>query len=265
MELLVVIGIPLILVVILVANGVLTNEGINNEIVPIFKFLMEKDYGFLLEVRYGAGIDVNVLFGKRLMNMALTFAMLLLILALLGQLTLIYAGAALVLAYLSFKDPYRKLKSYYKRNLSNINQMLPYYLKSLEILVQHYTVPVALAKSVNSAPFVFQEGLKRLIKRIDEGDFSVDPYMEFAKTYPVRDSMRMMRLLYRLSLGSQESKQEQLALFSRNVSVLQNKAREQKYQERLNTMENKTMIMLTCTGGGVLALLMFAMFSMMQI
>ena len=35
MELLVVIGIPLILVVILVANGVLTNEGINNEIVPI--------------------------------------------------------------------------------------------------------------------------------------------------------------------------------------------------------------------------------------
>ena len=143
--------------------------------------------------------------------------------------------------------------------------MLPYYLKSLEILVQHYTVPVAIAKSVNSAPEVFQEGLKQLVKRIDEGDSSVDPYMEFAKTYPVRDSMRMMRLLYRLSLGSQESKQEQLALFSRNVSVLQNKAREQKYQARLDKMEGKTMIMLTCTGGGVLALLMFAMMTMMQI
>ena len=89
--------------------------------------------------------------------------------------------------------------------------------------------------------------------------------MEFAKTYPVRDSMRMMRLLYRLSLGSQESKQEQLALFSRNVSVLQNKAREQKYQARLDKMEGKTMIMLTATGGGILALLMFAMMNMMQI
>ncbi len=265
MEVLVVAGIPAILVIILIANGVLTSDGISKEIVPIFKFMMEKDYAFLLEIRYGGGIDVNALFGRRLFNFALTFAFMILILALVGQLTLIYALVGLVVAFLMYKEPYNKLKSYYKRNLSNINQMLPYYLKSLEILVQHYTVPVAIAKSINSAPFVFQEGLKQLIKRIDEGDSTVDPYMEFAKTYPVRDSMRMMRLLYRLSLGSQESKQEQLALFSRNVSVLQNKAREQKYQARLDKMEGKTMIMLTCTGGGVLALLMFAMMNMMQI
>ena len=143
--------------------------------------------------------------------------------------------------------------------------MLPYYLKSLEILVQHYTVPVALARSIETAPEIFKSGLRTLVDKIEAGDSSVDPYMDFAKEYPVRDSMRMMRLLYRLSLGSQESKQEQLALFSRNVSVLQNKAREQKYQARLDKMEGKTMIMLTCTGGGVLALLMFAMMNMMQI
>ncbi len=264
-EILLVGGVPAILVIILVANGVLTSEGITKEIVPIFKFLMEKDYQFLLELRYGAGIDVNELFGKRLLTAGITFAFMILILALVGQLTLIYAFAAIAVAYLMYKQAYSKLKSYYKRNLSKINQMLPYYLKSLEILVQHYTVPVAIAKSVNTAPPIFKDGLKQLIKRIDDGESTVDPYMEFAKTYPVRDSMRMMRLLYRLSLGSQESKQEQLALFSRNVSVLQNKAREQKYQERLDQMESKTMIMLTCTGGGILALLMFAMLSMMSI
>lgn len=265
MELLVVIGIPAILVVILIANGVLTPEGMTENVVPIFKFMMEKDYEFLLKIRYGAGIDVNALFTKRLMTFGLTTAMGVLVLALAGQLTMIYALAAVALGFLMYKDSYNKLKSYYKRNLNNINQMLPYYLKSLEILVQHYTVPVAIAKSISAAPFVFQEGLKRLIAEIDSGNSTVDPYMEFAKTYPVRDSMRMMRLLYRLGLGSQESKQEQLALFARNVSVLQNKAREQKYQERLDKMENKTMIMLTCTGGGVLALLMFAMLSMMNI
>jgi len=265
MELLVVIGIPAILVVILIANGVLTPEGMAENVVPIFKFMMEKDYEFLLKIRYGAGIDVNALFTKRLMTFGLTTAMGVLVLALAGQLTMIYALAAVALGFLMYKDSYNKLKSYYKRNLNNINQMLPYYLKSLEILVQHYTVPVAIAKSISTAPFVFQEGLKRLIAEIDSGNSTVDPYMEFAKTYPVRDSMRMMRLLYRLGLGSQESKQEQLALFARNVSVLQNKAREQKYQERLDKMENKTMIMLTCTGGGVLALLMFAMLSMMNI
>ena len=265
MELLVIIGIPAILVVILVANGVLTSKGMTENVVPIFKFLMEKDYEFLLKIRYGAGIDVNALFSKRLMIFGLTTAMMIMVLALAGQLSLIYSIAALIVGFIMYKEQYSKLKKYYKRNLNNINQMLPYYLKSLEILVQHYTVPVAIAKSISSAPFVFQDGLKRLIERIDAGDSSVDPYMEFAKTYPVRDSMRMMRLLYRLGLGSQESKQEQLSLFSRNVSVLQNKAREQRYQARLDTMESKTMIMLTCTGGGVLALLMFAMLSMMNI
>ena len=265
MDLLVIIGIPAILVVILIANGVLTSKGMEENIAPIFKFMMEKDYEFLLKIKYGAGIDVNALFSKRLMIFGLTTAIMVLVLALAGQLSLVYSLAAVAVGYLMFKDPYNKLKKYYKKNLNNINQMLPYYLKSLEILVQHYTVPVAIAKSINTAPFVFQEGLKRLIARIDAGDSSVDPYMEFAKTYPVRDSMRMMRLLYRLGLGSQDSNQEQLALFARNVSVLQNKAREQKYQARLDTMENKTMIMLTCTGGGVLALLMFAMLSMMNI
>lgn len=106
--------------------------------------------------------------------------------------------------------------------------MLPYYLKSLEILVQHYTVPVALSRSIETAPEVFQPGLKRLIARIDAGDSSIQPYIDFANEYPVRDSMRMMRLLYRLGLGSQQDKHEQVMMFSRTVSALQNKAREQK-------------------------------------
>ena len=88
--------------------------------------------------------------------------------------------------------------------------------------------------------------------------------MDFAKEYPVRDSMRMMRLLYRLSLGSQENKQEQLMMFSRTVSNLQNKSREQKYAERLEAMEKKTMVMLFVTGGGVMVLMLLTMMQMMN-
>ena len=157
-----------------------------------------------------------------------------------------------------------QLKSYYKANLNKINLMLPYYLKGLEILIQHYTVPVALAKSIDTAPEIFQPGLKKLIAKIDAGDSSVQPYMDFAQEYPVRDSMRMMRLLYRLGLGSQENKQEQLLMFSRTISTLQNKAREQKYKERLDKMENKTMIMLFGTGGGILMFLLLSMMMMMN-
>ena len=39
--------------------------------------------------------------------------------------------------------------------------MLPYYLKSLEILIQHYTVPVAIRKSIETAPDIFKSGGKK--------------------------------------------------------------------------------------------------------
>lgn len=230
---------------------------------PYFRFLMEDDYKFLLTVRYGNDIDVNDLFGKRVRNGIVTIICLVFIFMMYNS-SFINVLVAFIVGFLIFKSPYTKLKSYYKKNLARIDQMLPYYLKSLEILIQHYTVPVALSRSIKTAPEIFQPGLKRLVARIDEGDYSVEPYMDFAKEYPVRDSMRMMRLLYRLGLGSNENKQEQLVMFSRTVSTLQNKAREQKYKARLETMENKTMQMLFATGGGILLLLLLSMMSMMN-
>ena len=168
----------------------------------------------------------------------------------------------IVIAVMVFKMPYMQLKSFYKAHLHDIDVMLPYYLKSLEILIQHYTVPVALGKSIDDAPDIFKPGLRRLIERINSGDSSIDPYMEFANTYPVRDSMRMMRLLYRLGLGSQERKQERLMMFSKTVSNLQNKARETKYKERLNHMESQTMIMLVVTGAGTMVVILISMMMM---
>jgi len=236
------------------------------DIQPYFGFLMEDDYKFYLNVRYNGEVndaDCNRLFGMRVRNgLAVMVALFIL---LLQRMSFLYIIVILVVGFLVFKEQYFKLKGYYKRNLHQINLMLPYYLKSLEILIQHYTVPVALSRSINTAPDIFKSGLQKLVYRIDSGDSSVDPYMDFAKEYPVRDSMRMMRLLYRLGLGSQERKEEQLMMFSRTISTLQNKSREQKYKERLDKMEGKTMIMLFVTGGGILVILLFAMMSMMNL
>ena len=156
------------------------------------------------------------------------------------------------------KNDYNSVKNYYKKHLHDINLKLPYYLKSLEILIQHYTVPVAITRSLEQAPEMFKPGLRELIASIDSGDSTIEPYMAFARRYPVRDSMRMMRLLYRLSLGSQERKQEQLIVFSRTISNLQAKSRDTKYKERLEKMEKKTMTMFTATGAGVMIILVLS-------
>ena len=237
-----------------------------SDIQPYFSFLMEDDYKFLLSIKSGGDedLDVNYLFNKRVTQGILTIVCLVFVF-LLSNFSFINVLISFILGFLVFKMPYIKLNNYYKANLEKINQMLPYYLKGLEILIQHYTVPVALRKSVDTAPNVFKPGLKRLCEKIEAGDSSVEPYMDFAREYPVRDSMRMMRLLYRLGLGSQENKQEQLIMFAKNVSTLQNKAREQKYQERLDRMEKKTMSMLMTTGGGILLLLLASMMQMMNL
>lgn len=254
--------IAIILLFILEYNHQIDTKKFITDTEPYFRFLMEDDYKFLLNLKYGNDVEVEKLFSQRIRNAMITI--LFVVFLFLSKMSFIYFIAAIIVGFVVYKIPYTNLKKFYKTNLYKINLMLPYYLKGLEILIQHYTVPVALARSIDIAPEMFKPGLERLVAKIEEGDSSVDPYMDFAKEYPVRDSMRMMRLLYRLGLGSQENKHEQLLMFSKSVSALQNKSREQKYKDRLEKMENKTMQMLFATGGGILLLMLFAMMMLMN-
>ncbi len=235
----------------------------NEKYLEVFR---EEDYNFLVYAKYGDDVNVDQLYMKRITNTFITFVVVLAF-TVSGGSSKFFLNVILsaVIAVVIFKSNYMQLKSYYKAHLHDVDVMLPYYLKSLEILIQHYTVPVALGKSIDDAPEIFKPGLRKLIDRINSGDSTIDPYMEFANTYPVRDSMRMMRLLYRLGLGSQEKKQERLMMFSKTVSNLQNKARETKYKERLNHMESQTMVMLVVTGIGVMLIILIAMLMMFNV
>ena len=249
-----------ILIGVLLYNRTIDGKKFIKDNEVVFEHLKESDYDFLVAAKYGDKVDPVALYNKRIKMAFITIVVFLFIF--LADLSAINIVLSIFVGYIVFKSNYNSLRTYYKKHLHEIDVMLPYYLKGLEILIQHYTVPVALARSINDAPDIFKPGLREMIAKIDAGDSSIDPYMDFANQYPVRDSMRMMRLLYRLGLGKQEDKQERLLMFSRTVSNLQNKARETKYKERLNHMEGQTMIMLVATGGGVMVLILFAMIYM---
>lgn len=252
-----------IILFLLVYNNVISTKTFMGDNQKYFDLLKEKDYEFLLRTKYGDKVvDPDALYMKRVRNGLMVSIVL--IFVFITKLSIIYIIISLVLGYIVFKSDYNNLKSFYKKHLNEIDSLLPYYLKSLEVLIQHYTVPVALARSIDDAPDVFKPGLRELVGKIEAGDSSIQPYMDFAEQYPVRDSMRMMRLLYRLGLGEQEKKHEQLNAFARTVSSLQNKAREQKYKARLEKMESKTMAMLVCTGGGTMVLLLISIFMLMS-
>ena len=227
----------------------------------VTSILKEKDYEFYAMAKYGGDVDMNALFNRRIRNTG--YVVIVAVMFLLFNFTWINLIISCLIVAVVYKTDYTNLKNYYKKHLQQIDQLLPYYLKSIEILAQHYTIPVAISRSINSAPDVFKSGLRKMIARIDTGDSSIEPYMDFAKEFPVRDSMRMMRLLYRLSIGSQDNKQEQLLVFSKSVSSLQNKSREKMYAARLKKMETKTLVMLVVTGGGTMLVVFLAMMMMM--
>ena len=230
----------------------------NEKVVSLLK---EKDYDFYAKAKYGGDVDLNKLFNRRIKNTG--FTIIIGLIFLLFNFTVINLIVVVLVIGLVYKSDFTSLKSYYKKHLQQIDQLLPYYLKSIEILAQHYTIPVAISRSINTAPEVFKSGLREMIAKIDAGDSSIEPYMQFAQDFPVRDSMRMMRLLYRLSIGAQENKQEQLLVFSKSVSSLQNKSREKMYASRLTKMEKKTLVMLMVTGGGTMLVILLAMMMMM--
>ena len=255
--------IAVIIFIIMFTTGQISFNKLISDNEILFKKLKESDWDFYVKAKYGTSVNPDLLFNKRIKNGIIAIVVLLFLL--LGNLSVLTVVIAFIGGYGVFKLSYLDIKGYYKKHINQIDAMLPHYLKSIEILIQHYTVPVALGKSLNDAPDIFKDGLRDLINAINSGDDSITPYMEFAKTYPVRDSMRMMRLLYRLSIGRQDRKQEQLISFSKSISNLQQKARETRYKNRLDKMEGMTMKMLVATGIGVMILLILSVLQMMDL
>ena len=258
-----------VIIVAIIVFGIMTITGqisINQLISDnqmLFMKLKEKDWDFYVRARYGNNINPDILFNKRIKNALITMALALAFL--IKDLNAVKVLLIFVLGVFVFKMSYNDIKKYYQRHMAEIDSMLPHYLKNLEILIQHYTVPVAIGKSMEESPEIFKDGLQEMIDSINSGDDTIEPYMAFARKYPVRDSMRMMSLLYRLSLGRQERKQEQILTFSRSISSLQQKARETRYKNRLEKMEGKTMSMLITTGVGLMILLILAVIQLMDI
>lgn len=255
--------IAIIIMFVLISTGQINFNELIEDNAQMFKRFKEDDWDFYVKARYGNRVNPDLLFNSRLKNAGIV--LFLGFVFILGKFSIITIILVIAAAIGMFKLSYLQLKSYYKVHINEIDAMLPHYLKSIEILIQHYTVPVALGKSMEDAPPIFREGLQEMVNAINSGDDSIKPYMDFAKMYPVRDSMRMMRLLYRLSIGRQERKQEQLLAFSKSISNLQQKARDTKYKNRLEKMEGMTMKMLISTGVGVMILLVLSVLQMIDL
>ena len=130
---------------IMFATGQISFSKLVSDNEAIFRKLKESDWDFYVKAKYGNAVNPDILFNQRVRNGLIT-----LILAFLLSITGGFSAIKIVLAcavgYGVFKLTYINLQSYYKKHISQIDSLLPHYLKSIEILIQHYTVPVAIGK-----------------------------------------------------------------------------------------------------------------------
>ena len=151
--------IGVILVFIFIYSGKISMNKFVEDNLDLFHLLKEKDYEFLLLAKYGDKVyDADQVFMKRVRNGALVMVVLLFLF--ISDLSFLNILLCVVIGFLAFKMPYLQLRNYYKNHLNEVDSLLPYYLKGLEVLVQHYTVPVALARSIEDAPEVFKEPIE---------------------------------------------------------------------------------------------------------
>ncbi len=154
-----------IVIFIFTYNGRINTNKFFEENMNYMLKLKEDDYDFLLRTKYGDDVDSDALFSKRIRNGALAGGVVFVLF--ITDISIITVIIAIVAAIFMFKLDYLNLKSYYKKHMHKIDSLLPYYLKGLEILIQHYTIPVAIGKSINDAPDIFKAGLQKLIDNIN--------------------------------------------------------------------------------------------------
>ena len=160
-----------IIMFVLIYNNTIDKNKFFADNEKYMEVIREEDYTFLVYAKYGEEADADQLYMKRV-TFAIIMFFIVLAFSMSGGSSLDFINSqfflnlvlSAVVAFLAFKIPYFQLKNYYKQHLHEIDIMLPYYLKSLEILIQHYTVPVAIGKSIDDAPDIFKPGLRRMIE-----------------------------------------------------------------------------------------------------
>ena len=130
MELAIVLGIT---VFILIYRGTVNADDMYNDNKEFINLLKEKDFDFYAQAKYGSDVDVDALFLKRLKTSGIVFIICLAFV--LFNFSWINLIIGVLVAGVIYKSDYTNLKSYYKRNLVKIDQLLPYYLRFYRIKI----------------------------------------------------------------------------------------------------------------------------------
>ncbi len=121
-----------------------------------------------------------------------------------------------------YQEPKGKIKPVLAiiRMQTEVEKVFPRWVLRFALLCSSNPVPVALAKSVSTAPIAIKLELEQMVEAIDKNPTSIEPYLEFCKHYDIPQVNSMMMMIYSLAEnGLENADQQVLSLVKRNNAL----------------------------------------------
>ncbi|MEF9967565.1 MAG: hypothetical protein RR766_03550 [Longicatena sp.] len=217
--------------VCLIYIWIFDKERFNKDYSALLNFFVEPDYSFYLE---HLDKDIKKEIHKRIKLTIVFFSLLTFLF--IDKLSIKLLLVNILISIMVYKLQYVLCKKKYEKTLMEADSRFPYYLNNLCILIQSNAVPIALLKSLDSAPEIFKKDIEELVQDLHIGDKKgLVPYLDFYCKFPqVKDLNRVVKTLYNISIASSQKNKMILSL-TKLTNEKVNHARQDKFDKVLDT------------------------------
>lgn len=134
--------------------------------------------------------------------------------------------------YLLLRPGYR-MKSARKRVVHELQIIFPQWLMELTLLLQTENVYVALAQSMEDAPMILKQEIRRLLEGIDESPNSLSPYHDFFYDLHIEDISTCMKILYSISAFDSQTDESPIHNLIQRNYIMMNKSEQTSGEDKL--------------------------------
>jgi hypothetical protein len=117
---------------------------------------------------------------------------------------------SLLTIYMTYKIPYWRLLSKYRRLLHQVKIEFPIWIRQVQVLMQTNTVTKAFEYSLPSAPTLLRNDIGALVDRLHHSPCAVESYTLFLHQFPILEVDRVMKMMYRYAIIGQQDANHQL-------------------------------------------------------
>lgn len=135
--------------------------------------------------------------------------------------------------YYLWMSPKYRIQNAKRKVMIEVKKIFPQWLMELTLLLQTENVYVALTQSMQGAPVILKQEIKKLLEEIDEKPNSVEPYHKFFYELHLEEVTTCMKILYSISAFDVNSGESPIRNLIQRNHVMLNQSELEAGEEKL--------------------------------